>query len=73
MQRLAIDHGDRLLSMTSVMSRTGEPGYGDSSEAALAFLMAPPAPSRSAYIEQSSCRLTRLRVKARMAGRQRYP
>ena len=41
-QRLAIDHGDRVLSMTSVMSRTGEPGYGDSSEAALAFLMAPP-------------------------------
>ena len=51
-QRLAIDHGDRLLSMTSVMSRTGEPGYGDSSEEALAFLMAPPAPSRSAYIER---------------------
>ena len=50
-QRLAIDHGDRLLSMTSVMSRTGEPGFGDSSEAALAFLMAPPAPSRSAYID----------------------
>jgi pimeloyl-ACP methyl ester carboxylesterase len=50
-QRLAIDHGDRLLSMTSVMSRTGEPGYGESSEAALAFLMAPPAPSRAAYIE----------------------
>jgi len=47
-QRLAIDHGDRLLSMTTVMSRTGEPRYGDSSEAALAFLMAPPAPSRSA-------------------------
>jgi len=51
-QRLAIDHGDRVLSMTSVMSRTGEPGYGDSSEEALAFLMAPPAPSRSAYIER---------------------
>jgi pimeloyl-ACP methyl ester carboxylesterase len=50
-QRLAIDHGDRLLSMTSVMSRTGEPGYGDSSEEALAFLMAPPAISRSAYID----------------------
>jgi pimeloyl-ACP methyl ester carboxylesterase len=33
------------------MSRTGEPGYGDSSEAALAFLMAPPAPTRSAYID----------------------
>ena len=50
-QRLAIDHGDRLLSLTSVMSRTGEPGYGESSEAALAFLTAPPAPSRSAFIE----------------------
>jgi pimeloyl-ACP methyl ester carboxylesterase len=50
-QRLAIDHPDRLLSMTSVMSRTGEPGYGASSDAALAFLMAPPAPTRSAYVE----------------------
>jgi pimeloyl-ACP methyl ester carboxylesterase len=50
-QRLAIDHPDRLLSMTSVMSRTGEPGYGESSEEALAFLLAPPAESRSAYIE----------------------
>ena len=51
-QRLLIDHGDRLLSGTSVMSRTGEPGYGESSEEALAFLMAPPAPSRSAYIDR---------------------
>jgi len=51
-QRLAIDHGDRVLSVTSVMSRTGEPGYGDSSEEALAFLMAPAAPSRSAYVER---------------------
>jgi pimeloyl-ACP methyl ester carboxylesterase len=50
-QRLAIDHADRLLSMTSAMSRTGEPGYGDSSEEALSFLMAPPAPSRAAYID----------------------
>jgi pimeloyl-ACP methyl ester carboxylesterase len=49
-QRLAIDHPDRLLSMTSVMSRTGEAGYGDSSEEALAVLMAPPAESREAYI-----------------------
>jgi pimeloyl-ACP methyl ester carboxylesterase len=50
-QRVAIDHGDRLLSVTSVMSGTGEPGYGNSSEEALAFLMAPPAASRSAYID----------------------
>ncbi len=51
-QRLAIDHGDRVLSMTSVMSRPGEPGYGESSEAALEFLLAPAAPSRSAYFER---------------------
>jgi pimeloyl-ACP methyl ester carboxylesterase len=50
-QRLALDHPERLRSMTSVMSRTGEPGYGESSPAAMAFLMAPPAPSRSAYID----------------------
>jgi pimeloyl-ACP methyl ester carboxylesterase len=50
-QRLAIDHAERLLSMTSVMSRTGEPGYGDSSQAALGFLMAPPPPDRAAYVD----------------------
>jgi pimeloyl-ACP methyl ester carboxylesterase len=50
-QRLAVDHPDRLLSITSVMSRTGEPGFGESSAEALAVLMAPPAPSRGAYID----------------------
>ena len=50
-QRLAIDHPDRLLSVTSVMSRTGEPGSGDSSADALAFLMAAPPSSRSAYVD----------------------
>jgi pimeloyl-ACP methyl ester carboxylesterase len=51
-QRLAINHSDRVLSLTSVMSLTGEPGYGESSEEALAFLLAPPAPSRAAYIDR---------------------
>ncbi len=50
-QRLAIEHPDRLLTMTSVMSRTGEPGSGDSSPEALAFLMAPPPAARPAYVE----------------------
>ncbi len=50
-QRLAIDHPDRLLSVTSVMSRTGELGYGDSSPDALAFLLTAPPSSRSAYID----------------------
>jgi pimeloyl-ACP methyl ester carboxylesterase len=50
-QRLAIDHPERLLSMTSVMSRTGEPGFGESSPEALAKLMTPPPSSRDEYIE----------------------
>jgi pimeloyl-ACP methyl ester carboxylesterase len=49
-QRLAIDHPGRLLSMTSVMSRTGEPEYGQSSPEALAVLTAAPAASRDEYI-----------------------
>jgi pimeloyl-ACP methyl ester carboxylesterase len=51
-QRLALDHTDRVLSLTSVMSRTGEPGYGESSKEALDFLLAPAAPSRAAYIDR---------------------
>ncbi len=50
-QRLAIDHPDRVLTMTSVMSRTGEPGYGDSTPEALAALTAPPATSKDEYVE----------------------
>jgi pimeloyl-ACP methyl ester carboxylesterase len=57
-QRLAIGHPDRLLSLTSVMSRTGEPGYGESSDAALAVLMAPPVASRSAYVERQLAALS---------------
>jgi len=51
-QRLAIDHAARLHSVTSVMSRTGEAGYGESSEEALALLMTPPPPEREAYVER---------------------
>src|SRR4051812_1515883 len=50
-QQLLIDHPDRLITATSVMSRTGEPGFGDSAPDALAFLVAPPAKSREEYIE----------------------
>ena len=51
-QRLAIDHPARLHSVTSVMSRPGEAGYGESSEEALALLMTPPPPEREAYVER---------------------
>jgi pimeloyl-ACP methyl ester carboxylesterase len=50
-QRLAIDHPDRLLTMTSVMSRTGEEGYGNSAKDALAFLLTPPPTEREAYVD----------------------
>src|SRR5205807_6864530 len=41
----------RLLSMTSVMSATGEPDYGQSSPEAFAVLMSPPASGREEYVE----------------------
>jgi pimeloyl-ACP methyl ester carboxylesterase len=50
-QRLAIGHPDRLLSMTSVMSRTGESDNGQTTAAALAVLLASPARSRQEYID----------------------
>lgn len=49
-QRLAIHYPDRLLSMTSVMSRTGEPGFGESTEEAINALLRPPATNRDEYI-----------------------
>jgi pimeloyl-ACP methyl ester carboxylesterase len=49
-QQLAIDHRDRLLSMVSVMSRTGEPEYGQSTPEALSQLLAPPATDRRSAI-----------------------
>ena len=52
-QRMAIEHPDRLSSMTSVMSRTGEPGYGESTPEALAALMAPEPTDRQTFIAGS--------------------
>ena len=52
-QTMAIEHPRRLLSVTSVMSRTGEPGYGDSTPEAFALLTAPPATDREAYVQGS--------------------
>ena len=73
-QRLAIDHADRLLSMTSVMSRTGEPEYGQSTPEALAVLTDPkPATSRDEYIDTQVAALHGLRLEARMARRGRDP
>jgi len=49
-QTMAIEHPDRMLSMTSVMSSTGEPEYGQSTPAAFALLTAPPATDLESHV-----------------------
>ena len=51
-QLMAIEHSHRLITMTSVMSSTGEPQYGQGSVRAVALLLAPPAHSREEYVQQ---------------------
>ena len=52
-QQMAIDHPDRVLSMTSIMSTTGEPGYFEATPEAMAALMTPPPSDREGYIAAS--------------------
>ena len=52
-QQLAIHHRDRLLTMTSVMSRMGEPEYGQSAPEAYGLLTAPPVSDREAVGERA--------------------
>ena len=52
-QTMAIEHPERLLSMTSIMSSTGEADYGQASEAALEALMTPPPPERDSFLAYS--------------------
>jgi pimeloyl-ACP methyl ester carboxylesterase len=49
-QTIAIEHPDRCLSMTSIMSSPGDPRAGKPTPEALAFLMNPPPSDREAYI-----------------------
>ena len=49
-QRLAIDHPDQVLSMTSIMSTTGDPNVGQLNEATVAALSGPPAADRESAI-----------------------
>jgi len=51
-QQLAIHHRHRLLTMTSVMSRTGEPGYGQATPEAWAVLTTPGASDRESAVQR---------------------
>jgi pimeloyl-ACP methyl ester carboxylesterase len=53
-QTVAIEHGHRVASLTSVMSVTGDLAYGAPTEAAMAALLAPPSPDRDTYIESAA-------------------
>jgi pimeloyl-ACP methyl ester carboxylesterase len=52
-QTIAIEHPDRVLTMTSVMSNSGEPEFGAPTGRALELLTAPPATDRDSYIQAS--------------------
>jgi pimeloyl-ACP methyl ester carboxylesterase len=52
-QEMAIAAPERVLSLTSVMSTTGDPDVGQPTPDAVAVLLTPPAPDRAAYLEQS--------------------
>ncbi len=51
-QTMAIEHPERLRSVTSIMSTTGDPTVGQANPAAMGALLAPPADGRDAMIAQ---------------------
>jgi len=53
-QTVAIEHPERVASLVSIMSTTGERAVGHSTPEAIAALLAPPPADRDAYIDSSS-------------------
>lgn len=53
-QTMAIEHPDRVASLTSVMSSTGDPRSGKPSDEAREALFAPPPAERDAFIDAST-------------------
>jgi pimeloyl-ACP methyl ester carboxylesterase len=52
-QTVAIEYPDRIRSLTSIMSTTGDPSVGQPTGPALAALLSPPATSREQAIERT--------------------
>lgn len=65
-QLVAITHPDRVRSLTSIMSTTGDPSVGEASDEAQALLLTPRAPTREAVMEGSV-------LAARVLGSPGYP
>ena len=53
-QTMAIQHPDRVLTLTSMMSATGEPEYGQSTPEAMSALMTPAPSDRAGYINAAT-------------------
>lgn len=52
-QTMAIEHPERLFSLTSIMSTTGDPTLPQAKPEAMATLLTPPPAERSAYLDQA--------------------
>jgi pimeloyl-ACP methyl ester carboxylesterase len=52
-QTVAIEHPQRVRSLTSIMSTTGDPSVGRPTQAAMAALLSPPASTRDEAIERT--------------------
>ncbi len=52
-QTIALEHPDRVLSLTSIMSTTGDWSVGGATQAALTVLLQPPARSREQAIDRA--------------------
>jgi pimeloyl-ACP methyl ester carboxylesterase len=53
-QTLAIEHPDRLVSLSSIMSTVGDPAYGMATHEAMHVLLSPPPQDRDAAIARSA-------------------
>jgi len=53
-QAMAIEHPERVLSMTSIMSTTGEPEFFESDPEAVQVLLTPPPTERDAFIDAAA-------------------
>lgn len=52
-QQMAIEHPDRVRTLTSIMSTTGDPSVGRGTPQAMEALAAPPVASREEYLDQA--------------------